>query len=211
MEGAGSIWQGQVGNGDKGGATGSGEGRQGLPTTAPQSFSKAEPTQRFTLRPSVPADPFQNQGGGLHICRAGQRVVQCGSTQSTPAPTRQQAARLAAAGRGSASMAWRRPRPHPCTIAPGMQTHRQVFQVCVFIEGTGFYRGAPRACGEKPAIGLEGSGPVGSWRWVSKTCAETDKDRGECRPRALRPHCRGCMLRATGRGRVRRGEVPGFT
>ena len=52
----------------------------------------------------------------------------------------------------------------------------------VFIEGTGFYRGAPRACGEKPTIGLEGSGPVGSWRWVSKTCAETDKDRGECGP-----------------------------
>lgn len=103
------------------------------------------------------------------------------------------------------------PRPHPCTVAPGMQTHRQVFQVSAFIEGTGFYRGAPRACGEKPTIGLEGSGPAGSWRWVSKTCAETDKDRGECRPRVLRPHCRGCMLRATGRGRVRRGEVPGFT
>ena len=56
------------------------------------------------------------------------------------------------------------PRPHPCTVAPGMQTHKQVFQVSAFIEGRGVYKGSPRclwrkAChrpgGQQPSRQLE--------------------------------------------------------
>lgn len=63
-----------------------------------------------------------------------------------------------------------------------------------FIEAWGLEE--PQVPVEKACHQPGGQQLVGSWRWVSKTCAETDKDRGECRPRALQTSLRGHMLRA---------------
>lgn len=187
--------RGGVGSGDKGGATGSGEGAgKGSPPRAPKASQRRNQLSDSPA-PSVPADPFQNERGGLHIC--GRGAGQHGSAEQ-PCPAR--AAGSCGArwpGVGTPGGPW----PRPAPLSGDANTRGRPPSVHTFIEGMGVLGGAPGACGERPAISLGGQQLAGSWRWVSKTCAETDKDRGECRPRALRPPLQGHMLRATGRGR----------